>query len=64
MDVQTPSALVGPVWPTLGGKFSATVSCYFCKWQATHRGDSGLEVHTFLRARIIEHVLEQHPEQA
>jgi hypothetical protein len=39
------------------------VSCRYCPWQASLRGDSDLEIVTFLRARAIEHATFAHPER-
>ena len=40
---------------------TATAQCDYCHWQCRMSGDSPLEVATFLRARLIEHVVVCHP---
>jgi hypothetical protein len=42
---------------------SAFVMCRFCGWRASLIGDSYLEIITFLRARMVEHVESAHPER-
>jgi hypothetical protein len=40
----------------------ATVACGHCPWTAVHVGDNVHEVGTFLRALLLRHVAERHPE--
>ncbi len=43
---------------------TAVVACAFCDtWSVEMRGDDHVEMATFLRARLMEHIKEQHPER-
>jgi hypothetical protein len=42
---------------------SMVVSCRYCPWQASLRGDSYLEIMTFLQALAMEHGTFAHPER-
>jgi hypothetical protein len=44
-------------------KLSAVVSCEFCGWTIRHSADDAHEITTFLRAQLIAHVSERHPER-
>jgi hypothetical protein len=44
-------------------RFEARASCTYCSWSAHMTGDDPIEIATFLRARIIEHVDEVHPDR-
>jgi hypothetical protein len=43
---------------------SAVVTCAFCSWRARHTADDFKQVGDFLRARLLAHVRELHPDQA
>lgn len=43
-------------------RVSARAYCSRCHWTADQRGDDYLEVARFLRAQLIEHARDLHPE--
>jgi len=42
----------------------ATVACAHCRWSAVQTGDNIIEVGAFLRALLLRHVAERHPDVA
>ena len=40
---------------------SALAMCTYCSWRARMTGDTVLEVATFLRQLVLQHVDERHP---